>query len=120
MPTSSAPRDVEAYIAAAPAASRAALEELRALIRSGAPDAEERISYGMPAYHLKGRLAYFSAHSKHIGLYPAGAEDAAACGLDAYLAAKSTLRFPLDRPLPTAAIRSFIERRAAQLRATSS
>ncbi len=51
----------------------AALVELRKIIREAVPDAEERISYGMPSYHLGGRLACFPAHAKHVGLYPASA-----------------------------------------------
>jgi len=110
-----AARDVDEYIARAPAGARAALAELRAIIRSAAPEAEERISYGMPYYSLGGKLAYFSVHARHIGLYPADRETAAAVGLTSYFAEKSTLQLPLDQPLPAAAIRSFIERRAAAL-----
>ena len=105
------PRTVDDYIAGVPAEVRPKLEELRAAIRSAAPDAVERISYGMPAYHLNGRLIYFAAHKHHIGLYPADPAEAAAAGLSEHLAAKSTLQFPLDQPLPTAAIRRLIERR---------
>lgn len=109
------PRDVDEYIARAPAAARQQLADLRAAIRSEAPQAEERISYGMPSYHLGGRLAYFSVHARHIGLYPAGRDDADAAGLGTHLAAKSTLQFPLDQPLPIANIRRFIKRRVKAL-----
>ncbi len=62
-------RSVDAYIAAAPKEAQSKLRELRAAIRETAPTAEERISYGMPYYAYKGRLAYFAAFKKHIGLY---------------------------------------------------
>lgn len=88
------------------------LTELRAAIRNAAPDAEERISYGMPYYHLNGRLAYFQAHAHHIGLYPFTLDEASAVGLERYVAAKATLQFPLDQSLPLPPIRRLIERRA--------
>jgi uncharacterized protein YdhG (YjbR/CyaY superfamily) len=88
------------------------LTELRETIRKAAPEADERISYGMPYYHLNGRLAYFQAHAHHIGLYPFTLEEARAVGLEQHVAAKATLQFPLDQPLPLAAIHKLIEQRA--------
>ena len=61
-------KNVDAYIAAAPRDVQRKLKELRAVIRKAAPIAEERISYGMPYYAYKGRLAYFSFWKAHIGL----------------------------------------------------
>jgi len=107
------PRDVDEYIARAPAEARAALAELRAIIKAAAPAAEERISYGMPYYFLNGRLAYFSLHAHHIGLYPADRAAADAAGLTSNFAAKSTLQFPLDQPLPAASIHTLIEQPAS-------
>ena len=105
-------RDVDSYIAAAPEAARQLLTGLRETIRATAPEAEERISYGMPYYHLNGaRLTYFQAHTRHIALYAFNLEDARAVGLEQHIAAKSTLHFPLDHPLPTSAIRRLIEHR---------
>jgi uncharacterized protein YdhG (YjbR/CyaY superfamily) len=106
-------RDVDSYIATAPEGARPLLKELRETIRAAAPEAEERISYGMPYYHLQGvRLTYFQAHTRHIGLYAFTVEDARAVGLEQHMAAKSTLHFPLDQTLPTSAIRRLIELRA--------
>ena len=62
-------KNVDAYIARAPKEMRGKLRELRAVIRKAAPKAEERISYGMPYYAYKGRLAYFAAFTKHISLF---------------------------------------------------
>jgi uncharacterized protein YdhG (YjbR/CyaY superfamily) len=105
-------RDVDGYIVAAPEGARPLLKELRETIRAAAPEAEERISYGMPYYHLRGvRLTYFQAHTRHIGLYAFTVEDARAVGLEQHMAAKATLQFPLDQPLPTSAIRRLIEQR---------
>lgn len=111
MPTQPTP-DVDSYIAAAPDGARPLLMELRETIWAAAPEAEERISYGMPSYHLHGvRLTYFQAHTRHIGLYAFTVEDARAVGLEPHMAAKATLQFPLDQPLPTSAIRRLIEQR---------
>lgn len=107
----SAPRSVDEYIAAEPVSLRPMLTELRDTIRAAAPEAEERISYGMPYYHLNGRLAYFKAHAHHIGLYPFSLEEARAAGVEHLVAAKATLQLPLDQPLPLAAIRRVIEQR---------
>jgi uncharacterized protein YdhG (YjbR/CyaY superfamily) len=105
------PKNVDEYIAGTPAATRPMLAELRATIRAAAPDADERISYGMPFYHLNGRLAYFQKHAHHIGLYPFTLDEAGAVGLEQHIVAKATLQFPLDQPLPLAAIRKLIEHR---------
>ena len=63
------PRSVDDYIAAAPARARAVLRQLRRVIKTAAPKADERISYGMPYYGYKGRLAYFRLAKGHVGLY---------------------------------------------------
>lgn len=106
------PRTVDAYIAAAPKEVRSKLKELRAAIRKAAPAAEERISYRMPYYAYKGRLAYFAAFKKHIGLYvptPVIAEHRSE--LKAYETSGATLRLPLDKKLPVALIRKLVQAR---------
>lgn len=107
----SALHSVDDYIESAPEPVQPMLNALRETIRSAAPQADERLSYGMPYYHLNGRLAYFQAHARHIGLYSFSTDDARAAGLEQYMTAKSTLRFPLDQALPLAAIRKLIQRR---------
>ena len=113
----SKPADVDAYIAAAPAAVQAQLHELRAAIRAEAPNATEKMSYGIPFYEYGGkpgtfasRLIYFAAQKNHIALYPAGG----AKGLEQYLTERSTLRFPLGKPLPMAKIRSLVRARVKE------
>jgi uncharacterized protein YdhG (YjbR/CyaY superfamily) len=112
-----APERVDDYIAAVPESVRPMLRELRETIRSAAPEADERISYGMPYFHLHGRLAYFRAHARHIGLYPFNADEARAVGLERYVAAKATLQFPLNQPLPLAAIDALIRQRVKRTEA---
>ena len=100
----------EAYIAAAPKAAQPHLRQLRAAIRAAAPRAEERISYGIVGYFYPTRLVYFGGHSKHVALYPAGD----AKGLEKYLYQRSTLRFPLDEPLPIARIKALVRARVKE------
>src|SRR5512143_4301563 len=106
------PKSVDAYIAAAPANVRGKLRQLRAVIRRTAPDAEERMSYGMPYYGYKGRLAYFGLSKHHIGLYiptPVVAEFKSE--LERYETARATIRFPLDGLLPVGLIKKLIKAR---------
>jgi uncharacterized protein YdhG (YjbR/CyaY superfamily) len=106
------PKDVDAYIAAAPKEVRGKLKELRAIIRKTAPAAEERLSYGMPYYACDGRLAYFSFWKAHIGLYiptPVIAEHESE--LAGYETNNATVRFPLDKKLPVALIRKLVRAR---------
>lgn len=107
------PDDVNAYIAVAPQPVRGHLNLLRDTILQAAPDAEERISYGMPHYHYRGPLAYFGLQNNHIGLYippPVIAEHADE--LKGYKTAKATVQLPLDQEIPVALVRRLITARA--------
>ena len=100
---------VDAYIAKAPKEVRGKLKELRKIIKSVAPNAEEKISYGMPYYGYKGRLAYFAYAKHHIGLYampPIVSEHKKE--LKKYQTAKATIRFPLNEKLPIALIKRLV------------
>ena len=106
------PKNVDAYIARAPQEVRSKLKELRAAIRKAAPTAEERISYGMPYYACKGRLAYFALAKAHIGLYiPTPVIEEHKSELKDYEAARATVRLPLDKKLPIALIKKLIKAR---------
>ena len=96
---------VSAYIAAAPPAVRARLKQLRQVIKRAAPKAAERISYGMPFYEYggsgyKGRLIYFAAFKQHIGVFIPPRPSRGYGGLEKYRTAKSSFRFPFDKPFP--------------------
>lgn len=92
---------VDEYIAAAPEAVRPLLESLRAAIKDAAPDAVERMGYGMPGYYLNGGLVWFGAYKNHIGFYPApNGLDAFEAELSQYARTKGSVHFPLDQPLP--------------------
>lgn len=107
-----AAKSVATYIQAAPATTRGKLRQLRNIIKTTAPQAEEKLSYGMPYYGYKGRLAYFAHTRAHIGLYvppPVIAEHKAE--LKSYGTSLATVRFPLDKPLPIALIKKLIKAR---------
>ena len=92
------------------------LRQLRQAIKSAAPKAEEKISYGMPFYAYHGRLIYFAAHKNHVGMYPIiGREkELYAKELKPYMAEKATLQFPIGRPLPIALVKKVVKQRARE------
>lgn len=100
---------VDEYIASAPEEVQGKLRELRAAIRQVAPEAMEKISYGMPYYGYKGRLAYFAYAKQHIGLYamPPIVDDHKN-ELKKYQTSTATIRFPLDEKLPISLIKKLI------------
>jgi uncharacterized protein YdhG (YjbR/CyaY superfamily) len=93
---------IDEYISSCPADVQSILEQVRRTARNAAPTAGEAISYGMPTITLDGRdLVSFAAWKRHIGFYPLPAvDDALAQELTPYRAAKSTVQFPLNRPIP--------------------
>ena len=117
---------MDQYIAAFPKDTQQVLEELRSTIKAAAPEVVEKITYQMPTFDLNGRhLVYFSAWKHHIGLYPIPAGDEAfQQEISQYKSAKSSLNFPIDKPLPLELIRKFVKFRVveslenAQIRST--
>jgi uncharacterized protein YdhG (YjbR/CyaY superfamily) len=115
MPDRPTARSVDEYIAAFPPETRAVLEELRALIRSVAPEATETISYAIPTFDLNGHLVHFAGYEKHVGFYPTGrGVEAFKDELKAYKGGKGSVQFPLGQPLPTDLIRRIVEFRVAE------
>lgn len=110
-------KDVDAYIAGFPPAVRALLKQMRQAIRKAAPKAEEAIKYGIPTFVLDGNLVSFAAFKKHVGLYPAPRNHPSfAKELAAYDGAKSSVSFPLDRPIPVGLVTRIVKFRVTQLR----
>ena len=94
---------------------QAILNRIRLTITKAAPEAQETISYGMPAFTLNGILVYFAAFKKHIGLYPPVRGDAKLeQSLSAYAGEKGNLKFPLDQPIPYHLIEMIVKLRARQ------
>jgi len=107
---------IDAYIAACSPGVRPALRKLRATIRRAAPpDAQEMISYRMPAFALHGMLVYFAAFKNHIGLYPPVRGDAKLEAAAAkYAGPKGNLKFPLDQAIPYTLIARIVRLRVKQ------
>ncbi|HXH94015.1 MAG TPA: DUF1801 domain-containing protein [Thermoanaerobaculia bacterium] len=110
-----APKTIDDYIAAYSPDVQAILRKIRTTIRSAAPDAEETISYRIPAFRQNGILVYFAAFKNHIGLYPPIKADAALeKAIAKYAGEKGNLRFPLDQPIPYALIKRIVTLRVKQ------
>lgn len=106
---------IDEYIAASPLDVRPILQEIRRVVREEAPDADEVISYRMPAFRQKGILIYFAAFKHHIGLYPPVSGDASLVKAVApYAGPKGNLKFPLDKPIPFDLIRRIVRQRLKQ------
>lgn len=98
---SAAPKSIDEYISASPAEVQPILEKIRRTLAAAAPEAQEVISYRMPAFRRHGILVYFAAFKNHIGLYPPVRGDADLMAeLARYAGPKGNLKFPLDQPIP--------------------
>lgn len=109
--------DVDGYVDAAPPAAQPMLRELRRIILAAAPEAAEKLSYGMPFYEYGGRrLVYFSTNQSHVGVYGlVHVEGEVPEELAEYLDHRSTLRFRLGRSLPAAALTAAVRQKARAL-----
>ena len=95
---------------------REALEALRQVIRKAAPDAEEVITYGIPAFRQDGFLLGFAASTKHCSLHPMNSHTVAdfAGELAGYSTSTGTIRFTPAKPLPAALVRKIVKARIAE------
>jgi uncharacterized protein YdhG (YjbR/CyaY superfamily) len=103
---------VDDYISAAPIEARDKLEEVRAAIREVAPAAVESISYQMPYYNYKGRLAWFGLRNGYVGLYlrPPTVEEHKK-ELAGYETTKSAVHLPLDKKIPVSLVKKLVKAR---------
>jgi len=110
------PNNTDEYIAGFYADIQTILNQVRLTIRLAAPEAEESIAYGMPAYKLKGKpLVYFAGFKNHIGFYatPSGHSEFAK-ELSKYKQGKGSVQFPLDQPIPYELIAQIVEFRVVE------
>jgi uncharacterized protein YdhG (YjbR/CyaY superfamily) len=116
MPTGRAtPKNIDEYVASFPPDVQVILERIRLTIRQAAPDAQEIISYKIPAFTLNGILVYFAAFKKHIGFYPPVRGDAKLeKAISIYAGEKGNLRFPLDQKIPYGLIEKIVKLRVRQ------
>lgn len=109
---------IDAYLATLPADQHEALQRLRAQIARLVPDAEETISYGMPAFKLHGRaVVWFAAWKAHCSIYPLTGTflEAHADALKGYRRTKGSLHFTPDDPPPQALVERLVRARLADL-----
>jgi uncharacterized protein YdhG (YjbR/CyaY superfamily) len=112
MKSQSAPANIDSYIATFPPKIQAVLKKIRLTARKAAPQAEEKISYRMPALFQGGVLIYFAAFKQHIGVFPPVRGDAPLQKLLArYRGPKGNLKFPLDEPIPYGLITKIVKAR---------
>ena len=109
------PANIDEYIAASAPAARSFLEKIRRVVREEAPEAEELISYRMPAFKQHGILIYFAAFKQHIGVFPPVSGNARLeKALEPYAGPKGNLRFPMDRPIPYSLMRRIVKLKLKQ------
>jgi uncharacterized protein YdhG (YjbR/CyaY superfamily) len=106
------PKTHDNYLAAVTEDKRGALQKLRRAIKAAAPKAEECISYQIPAFRLNGKfLVAYGAATNHCAFYPGSTVNALKDELKGYNTSKGTIRFPADKPLPTALVRKLVRLR---------
>ena len=104
--------EVDAYLTGLEEPKRSTLEALRRSIRAVVPDAEECISYGMPAFRVGGKVvAGFAAFKTHLAYLPHSGTVLADLGdaLAGYERTSGSLHFPVDEPLPDELVRKLVE-----------
>lgn len=105
-------KNIDDYIASQSPRAQTFLKHLRKVIKKTVPDAEETISYQMPALKFHGLLVWFAAAKNHYALYPkANVIEAFKDKLKPYGLSKGTIRFPYDKPFPEKLIIEIIEYR---------
>jgi uncharacterized protein YdhG (YjbR/CyaY superfamily) len=115
-------KEVEEYLRGLDEPKRSTLEALRRTILEIIPDAEQVISYGVPAFRVSGKsVAGFAAFKDHLSYLPFSGSvlGPLADELEGYTMTKSSLHFPVDRPLPKSVVRNLIAVRLTELREAS-
>ena len=111
------PKTIGEYFERLSDENRAALEKLRRAIKAAAPKAQECISYGLAAFRLNGHpLVAFGAWANHCAFYPMSAAtiEAHKNELKKYETTRGTIRFPPDKPPPSALVRKLVKARIAE------
>jgi uncharacterized protein YdhG (YjbR/CyaY superfamily) len=109
------------YLNGLPPAQKAALERVRAVVEDVAPEAEEGVSYGMPAFLLAGRpLLGFRAAKKHLSVFPfsPAAIEAVKDRLEGFDLSKGTIRFSPETPVPEDVLAALVRARMREITAS--
>jgi uncharacterized protein YdhG (YjbR/CyaY superfamily) len=94
-------KTIDEYINSFPKESSLILKKVRSTIKESAPNAKEKISYGIPTFYLNGNLVHFGGFKKHIGFFPTPKTiEKFKKELSSYETSKGTVKFPLDKPIP--------------------
>ena len=107
---------VEEYLESVPEPARTTLNKMRATIRSVVPpETTEAISYGIPSFKYKGALVGYAAFSDHCSFFPMDGSlvETFKDELAKFPTSKGTIRFPVDKPLPTALLKKLVKARIA-------
>ena len=110
--------EVDKYLRGVEEPKGSTLQKLRATILEIVPEAEQVISYGVPAFRVSGKtVAGFAAFKNHLSYLPFSGSVLEQLGreLDGYKMTKSSLHFPVDQPLPKALVQKLIEIRLAEV-----
>ena len=111
-------QEVDEYLRGVEEPKRTTLQDLRAAILEVVPEAEQTISYGVPAFRVRDKtVAGFAAFKNHVSYLPFSGSviGQLADQLEGYTTTKSSLHFPVDRPLPKALVKRLIETRLAEV-----
>ena len=113
-----APQDIDSYLATVDEPKRTTLEELRRSILAVIPDAEQWISYGMPAFKVRGKtVAGFAAFKNHLSYLPHSGSVLEKLGGDlaSYQCTKGSLHFAIDESLPPGLVNKLVNTRMQEL-----
>ena len=116
-PAKKKPKTIDEYLANVKPDHRKALQKLQRTIQTAVPEAEERISYGIPAFRLNRRpLVFFGAWANHCAFYPGSAATLKKFRneLKNFQISKGTIRFSPDKPLPVALVKKLVKTRIAE------
>ena len=108
-------KTIDEYIITFPKNVQVILEKFRQAIKEAAPQAEETISYQMPAFKQNGILVWFAAFKDHIGFFPkVSAIEAFKDKLSKYKTSKGTIQFPIDQPIPFNLVKEIVKFRVKE------
>lgn len=110
--------DIDSYLAGVDEPKRSTLQQLRRSIHAAVPNAEECISYGMPAFKVQGKtVAGFAAFKNHLSYLPHSGSvlPGLAADLAGYEGTQGSLHFPIDQPLPAGIVKKLVDARLREL-----
>jgi uncharacterized protein YdhG (YjbR/CyaY superfamily) len=109
------PKSIDEYIGQFTPDIQEILKTLRKVIKESAPEAQEKISWGMATFVLHGNLVHFAAYKNHIGFYPSPSGiDNFKEELSEYKGAKGSIQFPLTKPMPYELISKIVKFRTLE------